>query len=208
MSGVFKTNHEPEKTPMRVAVLGCGYVGLVAAACLAELGHDVICVDTDREKVEFLDRGESLIHEEYLPEILARHHGKRLFFSWDLKEAVHQSLVVIIAVGTPANESGDADLSYVETATREIAIALNSHKIIVEKSTVPVQTSAWIQRCMVLNGCSASDFDVVSNPEFLREGTAVTDFLYPDRIIVGSRSERAATLMRQLYSKLMDGSYS
>lgn len=193
---------------MRVAVIGCGNVGLVAAACLAELGHDVICVDTDREKITLLDRGESLIHEEYLPELLARHRGNHLFFSWDLEEAVRQSLIVIIAVGTPAGESGDADLSYVETATREIAKALNSHKVIVEKSAVPVQTNAWIERAMVLNGCSASDFDVVSNPEFLREGTAVTDFLYPDRIIVGSRNEKAATSMRQLYSKLLDGSYS
>jgi len=193
---------------MQVAVIGCGYVGLVAAACLAELGHDVICVDTDREKITLLNSGESLIHEEYLPELLCRHRGKRLFFSWDLEEAVRQSLIVIIAVGTPANESGDADLSYVETATREIAKALNSHKTVVEKSTVPVQTNAWIERAMALNGCSASDFDVVSNPEFLREGTAVTDFLYPDRIIVGSRNHRAAKLMRQLYGKLLDGSYS
>jgi len=193
---------------MQVAVIGCGYVGLVAAACLAELGHDVICVDTDREKIAHLNRGESLIHEDYLPDLLARHRGKRLFFSSELEEAVRQSLIVIIAVGTPADESGDADLSYVETATREIAKALNSHKIIVEKSTVPVQTNAWIERAMMLNGCSASDFDVVSNPEFLREGTAVTDFLYPDRIIVGSRNEKAARSMRQLYGKLLDGSYS
>ena len=193
---------------MQVAVVGCGYVGLVAAACLAELGHDIICVDTDREKITLLDRGEALIHEEYLPELLARHRGKRLFFSSDLEEAVRQSLIVIIAVGTPADESGDADLSHVETATREIAKALNSHKIIVEKSTVPVQTNAWIERAMVLNGCSASDFDVVSNPEFLREGTAVTDFLYPDRIIVGSRNARASKLVREMYARLLDGSYS
>lgn len=193
---------------MRVAVIGCGYVGLVAAVCFAELGHEVVCVDSDCEKIGALNRGESLIHEEYLPELLLRHHSKRLVFSSDLTGAVRQCLVVIIAVGTPADATGDADLSYVETATREIASALNGYKVIVEKSTVPVRTNTWIQRAMVLNGCSPSEFDVVSNPEFLREGTAVTDFLYPDRIIVGSRSNRSAKVMRDLYSGLVDGSYS
>jgi len=193
---------------MQVAVIGCGYVGLVAAACLAELGHEVICIDSDSQKIEALNHGESLIHEEYLPELLQRHRGKRLVFSSDLAEAVRQSAVVIIAVGTPSDATGDADLSYVETATQEIANALNGYKVIVEKSTVPVRTNTWIHRAMVLNGCSPSDFDVVSNPEFLREGTAVTDFLYPDRIIVGSRSNRAAKIMRELYTGLVDGSYS
>lgn len=194
---------------MRVAVIGCGYVGLVAAAGLAELGHEVICVDIDVKKIEALNRGEPLIHEEYLPELLLRHRSKRLVFSSDLTEAVRQSLVVIIAVGTPADATGDADLSYVETATQQIANALNGYKVIVEKSTVPVQTNAWIQRAMVLNGCSPSeDFDVVSNPEFLREGTAVTDFLYPDRIIVGSRSNRGSQIMRELYNGVLNGSYA
>lgn len=193
---------------IRVAVVGCGYVGLVAAACFAELGHDVITVDNDQDKVAALNSGDPLIHEDYLPELIRRHHGKRLKFSCDLADAVRQSQVIVIAVGTPADSSGEADLSFVDTATREIARAVNGHKIIVEKSTVPVHTNAWIQRAMVFNGCSLADFDVVSNPEFLREGTAVTDFLYPDRIIVGRRSERAAVIMKQLYAPLLDGSYA
>jgi UDPglucose 6-dehydrogenase len=193
---------------MQVTVVGCGYVGLVAAACFAELGHNVISVDNDESKIAALDAGESLIHEDYLPELIRRHRLNRLQFSCDLTEAVQKSQIVIIAVGTPADSSGEADLSYVETATREIARAVNGHKIIVEKSTVPVHTNAWIQRAMVFNGCSIVDFDVVSNPEFLREGTAVTDFLYPDRIIVGARSDRAAAIMRELYAPLLDGSYA
>jgi UDPglucose 6-dehydrogenase len=192
---------------MRVAVVGCGYVGLVAAACFAELGHQVTTVDNDEGKIAALKAGDPLIHEDYLPELILRHHGKRLAFSCDLAEAVRQSQVVVIAVGTPADPSGEADLSFVETATREIAQAINGYKVIVEKSTVPVHTNAWIQRAMVFNGCSVADFDVVSNPEFLREGTAVTDFLYPDRIITGCRSERAARVMKELYAPLLDGTY-
>jgi UDPglucose 6-dehydrogenase len=193
---------------MQVAVVGCGYVGLVAAACFAELGHKVTSVDNDQAKIAALNAGDPLIHEDYLPELIRRHHGTRLIFSCDLAAAVSQSQVVVIAVGTPADPSGEADLSFVETATREIAHAVNGHKVIVEKSTVPVHTNAWIQRAMVLNGCAVSDFDVVSNPEFLREGTAVTDFLYPDRIIVGCRSERALRIMKELYTPLLDGSYA
>ena len=193
---------------IQVAVVGCGYVGLVAAACFAELGHQVISVDNDKERIAALNAGDPLIHEDYLPELIRRHHGKTLSFSSDLGDAVRRSQVIVIAVGTPADSSGEADLSFVETATREIARAVNGHKIIVEKSTVPVHTNAWIRRAMVFNGCSVSDFEVVSNPEFLREGTAVTDFLYPDRIIVGCSSERAATLMKDLYAPLLDGSYA
>lgn len=193
---------------MQVAVVGCGYVGLVAAACFAELGHHVTTVDNDEAKISALNGGDPLIHEEYLPELIRRHHGTRIKFSSDLQEAVQRSQVIVIAVGTPADSSGEADLSFVETATRDIARAVNGHKIIVEKSTVPVHTNAWIQRAMVFNGCSVADFDVVSNPEFLREGTAVTDFLYPDRIIVGCRSERAARIMKELYTPLLDGSYA
>lgn len=193
---------------MQVAVVGCGYVGLVAAACFAELGHQVTSVDNDEAKIAALNAGDPLIHEDYLPELIRRHHGTRLTFSSDLPEAVRQSQIIVIAVGTPADSSGEADLSFVETATREIAHAVNGHKIIVEKSTVPVHTNAWIQRAMVFNGCAVSDFDVVSNPEFLREGTAVTDFLYPDRIIVGCRSERALRVMKELYTPLLDGTYA
>jgi len=171
---------------MKIAVVGSGYVGLVAAACFAEIGHEVICVDNDDEKLAALDRGETPIHEQYLPELLARHRGKRLEFSCSLPDAVRASSAVYIAVGTPPLASGDADLSYVETVAREIAHSLNGYKVVVEKSTVPVYTSQWVRRVMQLAGASSSDFDVVSNPEFLREGTAVSDFLFPDRIVIGA----------------------
>ena len=192
---------------MRIAVIGSGYVGLVAAACFAELGHEVVCVDNDIEKISALNAGESLIHEDYLQELLQRHRGASLRFSASLTDAVSESLVIVIAVGTPATANGDADLSYVESVTREIAHSTRGYKVIVEKSTVPVYTNAWIHRAMILNGCRSGEFDVVSNPEFLREGTAVTDFLYPDRIVVGASTERAKELLRELYGPLIDGSY-
>lgn len=193
---------------MRVAVIGSGYVGLVAAACLAELGHEVVCVDNDLAKISALNSGQTLIHEDYLQELLDRHRGNKLLFSSSLINAVRESLVIVIAVGTPAAATGEADLSYVESVTREIARSADGYKIIVEKSTVPVYTNAWICRSMVLNGCRQESFDVVSNPEFLREGTAVSDFLYPDRIVVGANTKRAAAAMRELYAPLVDGSYS
>jgi len=193
---------------MRIAVIGSGYVGLVAAACLAELGHKVICVDKDRERIALLNAGTTPIFEDYLQELLDRHRGANLRFSTELHEAVRESLVILIAVGTPIAMDGDADLSHVEAVTREIACAVDGYKIIVEKSTVPVYTSAWMERAMVLNGCEREEFDVVSNPEFLREGSAVKDFLYPDRIVVGSNSERALGHLREMYGPLIDGSYA
>lgn len=192
---------------MQITVVGCGYVGLVAAACYAELGHDVIDVDNDPEQVATLNAGGIPIHEEYLSELLGRHRGTRVIFSSDLFSAVHKSTIVVIAVGTPADSNGEADLSFVETVTRQIASAINEYKIVVEKSTVPVHTNAWIKCAMALNGCDENNFDVVSNPEFLREGSAVTDFLYPDRIIVGANADRAAKAMRELYQPLLDGTY-
>jgi UDPglucose 6-dehydrogenase len=123
---------------MRVAVIGSGYVGLVAAACFAELGHDVVCVDNDQAKISALNSGETLIHEDYLPELLDRHRGSKLIFSSSLADAVRGCVVIIIAVGTPAGATGEADLSYVESVTREIARTADGYKLIVEKSTVPV----------------------------------------------------------------------
>jgi len=193
--------------PVKIAVVGSGYVGLVAAACFAELGHEITCVDNDEQKVAALQRGETPIHEQYLPELLARHRGHRLKFSSDLQEAVRTSSAIFIAVGTPPLDSGDADLSYVEAVAREIAQSLNGYKVIVEKSTVPVYTNQWVRRVMQLAGADASEFDVVSNPEFLREGTAVSDFLYPDRIVIGADSERAVELLRKIYSPLAEGTY-
>src|SRR5262249_12686801 len=197
---------------MRIAVIGSGYVGLVAAACFAEIGHQITCVDNDSEKVRALEFGETPIHEKFLPELLARHRGARLVFSEKLHDAVVASDAIFIAVGLPSSDSGEADLSYVETVSREIARAIqaagDAYKIVVEKSTVPVYTSHWIRRVMELNGTPAAAFDVASNPEFLREGTAVTDFLYPDRIVVGADSERCVARLREIYKPLTSGSYS
>lgn len=191
----------------RIAVIGSGYVGLVAAACFAELGYSVICVDNDLERVAALCRGEVPIHEQFLPELLDRHRGVRLRFSGSLAEAVKTCSVIFIAVGTPPKDNGEADLSYVESVAREIAQNINGYKVIIEKSTVPVYTSDWIRRVMLLTGGTQCEFDVVSNPEFLREGTAVTDFLYPDRIVVGADTPRAVETLREIYAPLTQGDY-
>lgn len=192
---------------MRIAVVGSGYVGLVAGACFADLGHDVILVDNDQHKLGALRKGECPIHEKFLPELLGRHHGQRLQFSDDLKEAVRVSAAIFVAVGTPPTESGEADLSYVESVAREISGGIDSYKVIVEKSTVPVYTSDWIRRIILRNGTDPELFEVASNPEFLREGTAVTDFLFPDRIVIGCDSPRAADILREVYAPLTDGTY-
>src|SRR5215470_12592002 len=192
---------------MQVAVVGSGYVGLVAGACFADLGHDVIVVDNDQVKLAALNRGEVPIHENFLPELLHRHRGTRLNFSDDLESAVRASSAIFIAVGTPPTEHGEADLSYVESVARGIAGSIDGYKVVVEKSTVPVYTCDWVRRIIQRNGAETSEFDVASNPEFLREGTAVTDFLYPDRIVVGADSERCATVLREIYAPLADGSY-
>lgn len=193
-------------TMIDIAVVGSGYVGLVAAACFAELGHRVICVDKDPEKVAVLARGELPTHEAFLPELLARHRGNNLSFTTSLAEAVQRSQVIFFAVGTPSAASGEADLSYVDEVARDTALSLNGYKVVVVKSTVPVNTHDWIKRVMKLTAPEA-DFDVVSNPEFLREGSAVMDFLYPDRIVVGSDSPRAIAIMRRIFQPLLDGEY-
>lgn len=192
---------------MVITVVGSGYVGLVAAGCFAELGHQVISVDNDQNKVARLQAGEIPIHEKYLPELLAKHRQKRICFSTDLVSAVRASQAIFIAVGTPSSDDGTADLSYVEAVTRTIALAVDGYKVIVEKSTVPVLTSSWIRKVMMLNGVPADQFDVVSNPEFLREGSAVQDFMYPDRIVIGADSEASANLLQQVYEPLTSGSY-
>ena len=192
---------------MRIAVIGSGYVGLVATACFAELGHDVVCVDNDATKIDLLRQGGVPIHEEHLPELLAKHRGTRVSFGTSLAEAVRSSAVIVIAVGTPQAQSGEADLSYVEAVAREIAQHVDTYKVIVEKSTVPVLTNTWIRKVMLLNGAPEGSFDVASNPEFLREGSAVTDFLYPDRIVIGADSPQSAELLRQIYEPLTSGRY-
>jgi len=192
---------------IQIAVVGSGYVGLVAAVCFAEIGHSVICVDNDEQKVAALESGDTLIHEKHLPELLDRYRNTRIRFTTDLAEATRDCEAIFIAVGTPQSENGDADLSYVEAVACEIARSLASYKVIVEKSTVPVYTNEWIRRAIERNGVARSLFDVVSNPEFLREGTAVQDFLHPDRIVVGSDSEAAATLLAAIYAPLTTGAY-
>jgi UDPglucose 6-dehydrogenase len=192
---------------MHIAVVGSGYVGLVAGACLADLGHQVILVDNDQSKLAALNSGQVPIHEQFLPELLERHRGRTLIFSDNLRTAVEASEAVFIAVGTPPTEQGNADLSYVESVARIIPSAINRYKVIVEKSTVPVYTSEWIRKIILRNAAAPDSFDVASNPEFLREGTAVTDFLYPDRIVVGADNERCASVLRAIYAPLTDGSY-
>lgn len=190
---------------MRIAIVGSGYVGIVAAACFAEIGHDVICVDNDPGKLAPLRRGAAPIHERFLPELLKEYCGKQLVFTDDLPNAVRRSAAVFIAVGTPPAPDGQADLSYVEAVARAVARAAAGYKVVIEKSTVPVRTAELIQRAMEMEG--ARDFDVVSNPEFLREGTAVTDFLYPDRIVVGADDPRPAAILREIYQPLTSGNY-
>ncbi len=192
---------------MRIAVVGSGYVGLVTGACFAELGHEVLLVDNDENKLAALRSGDVPIHERFLPELLARHRGERIKFSADLQAATRASDAIFIAVGTPPMENGDADMSYVESVAREIAGAVDSYKVVVEKSTVPVYTNEWIQTVIRRNGADPEMFDIASNPEFLREGTGVTDFLYPDRIVVGVETEQAAEVMRQIYKPLTSGWY-
>ena len=190
-----------------VCVIGSGYVGLVAAACFAEIGHRVICVDNDEARVKILRDGGVPIFEEHLPEMLAKHRGHRIEFTTELAAAVRECDALFIAVGTPQGASGAADLSYVEAVVAEVARSIDGYKVIVEKSTVPVYTNEWIRRVLYRHGVEPGRYDVVSNPEFLREGTAVRDFLHPDRIVVGAPNERSTDLLRRIYEPLTSGSY-
>jgi len=204
-----KAKEKPTMTskPVTICVIGSGYVGLVAAVCFAEMGHRILCVDNDEAKVKLLRQGGVPIFEDHLPEFLARHRDHRIEFSSDLAAAVEQSEAVFIAVGTPQGDTGAADLSYVEAVVSQIAASINSYKVIVEKSTVPVYTNEQIRRVLVRYGVDSRNFDVVSNPEFLREGTAISDFLHPDRIVVGAGNDRAADVLRRIYDPLTSGSY-
>ena len=193
--------------PISICVIGSGYVGLVASVCFAEMGHLVTCVDNDEAKVKTLRQGGVPIFERHLPELLAKHLNRSVEFTTDLAGAVERSEAVFIAVGTPQSDTGAADLSYVEAVVSEIARTINSYKVIVEKSTVPVYTNEWIRRVLERHGVDSACFDVVSNPEFLREGSAIIDFLHPDRIVVGTNTERSAEVLRRIYEPLTSGSY-
>jgi UDPglucose 6-dehydrogenase len=171
------------------------------------MGHQVICVDNDEEKIKSLREGGVPIFEDHLPGLLAKHRGRGVEFTSDLGGAVGRSEAVFIAVGTPQGDTGSADLSYVEAVVSEIARAVSGYKVIVEKSTVPVYTNEWIRRVLHRHGVPPESFDVVSNPEFLREGTAILDFLHPDRIVVGVGSTRSGELLRRIYEPLTGGSY-
>lgn len=188
---------------MRIAVLGAGYVGLVTAACFADIGNDVVCVDIDESKIRQLNSGVMPIYEPGLENLVTKNRkSNKLAFTTDIKKAIRDSEIVFICVGTPPKENGEADLSYVENVARTIAEVMDSYKIIVEKSTVPVETGEKVAKSIKSYNSHKVDFDVVSNPEFLREGSAVSDFMHPDRIVIGCESERAKSIMEQLYKPL------
>ena len=184
---------------MKLAVVGSGYVGLVVGACFAENGNDVVCVDSDAAKIASLKRGRLPIYEPGLGELVARNRAeKRLRFSTELAPAVERAQVVFIAVGTPPGEDGSADLSYVLAVARDLARALSGYTVVVTKSTVPVGTAARL-RAVIANETS-QPFSVVSNPEFLKQGAAIDDFMRPDRVVIGAEDQRAAGLMQTLYA--------
>lgn len=184
---------------MQICVIGTGYVGLVAGTCLADMGNDVICVDTDVSKIEQLNKGLVPIYEPGLEELIKSNVvDNRLSFTTDVKTAVEKSLVCFIAVGTPQSEDGSADLEYVLAAAESIGQAMNGYKVIVNKSTVPVGTADKVET--IIRKYYSGEFDVVSNPEFLKQGAAVEDFLKPDRIVIGSNSPKATAVMQELYA--------
>lgn len=184
---------------MKIAIIGTGYVGLVAGACLADMGNDVVCVDNNLEKVEQLKNGIIPIYEPGLEELVKSNVlENRLKFTTDINNAVQNSQVCFIAVGTPQGEDGSADLQYVYSVAKAIAKAMNGYKVIVDKSTVPVGTAEKLTK--LISEITEYSFDVVSNPEFLKQGNAVNDFLYPDRVIIGSNSDKATAIMQEIYS--------
>lgn len=184
---------------MKISVIGTGYVGLVTGTCLAESGNDVICMDIDGRKIEMLRSGIVPIYEPGLEELIRRNtaHG-RLSFTTDMSHAVKNSVLIFIAVGTPPGEDGSADLKYVLDAARQIGEHMNGYKIVINKSTVPVGTGDKVKE--VIKRRTRHRFDVVSNPEFLKEGAAIEDFMKPDRIIIGTDSRKAADVMQELYA--------
>ena len=184
---------------MQITVIGTGYVGLVAGACLADMGNEVICIDNNLEKINQLKNGIIPIYEPGLEELVKSNVAeKRLIFSSDLSAAVQKSQVCFIAVGTPQGEDGSADLKYVFAVAESIAKSMNGYKVIVDKSTVPVGTAEKVTEIIREN--TNYQFDVVSNPEFLKQGNAVDDFLHPDRVIIGSNSDKATQIMQDIYS--------
>lgn len=188
---------------MNITVVGCGYVGLVSGACFASLGNKVICIDNDPGKIKALNSGKMPIYEPGLEEMVKECVKKKnISFISDLKKATRASDVIFIAVGTPPKANGEADLSFIEEVAREIAKELDGYKLIVEKSTVPVQTGLKLKDTIARYAKKGSKFDVASNPEFLREGSAISDFMNPDRVVLGVESKRAKDLLAELYKPL------
>ena len=188
---------------MKIGIIGTGYVGLVTGACFADLGNEVICVDIDRKKIEGLKKGIMPIFEPGMDKLVKRNLKEgRLSFTTQIRVAVKDSQVIFICVGTPPKPDGEADLTYVENVAIQIARWMKDYRLVVEKSTVPVETGEWVKRVLKLNRKTEVDFDVASNPEFLREGSAVYDFMHPDRIVLGLDSKRARDILTELYKPL------
>ena len=188
---------------MKISVVGSGYVGLVSGACFASLGNQVTCVDIDEKKIALLKKGVLPIYEPGLEEIVKDNiKNGNLSFTTDLASAVKKTDVIFIAVGTPPRPNGEADLSYVEDVAQTIAKQINGYKVVVEKSTVPVQTGEWIEKTLRRYAKKGAQFDVASNPEFLREGSAVQDFMNPDRVVLGVSSKKAKEVLNDLYKPL------
>jgi UDPglucose 6-dehydrogenase len=188
---------------MHIAVIGTGYVGLVTGACFAEFGVEVTCVDVDQNKIERLNQGIIPIYEPGLDQIVERNSkAGRLHFTTDIKSAVEQALVIFLAVGTPPKADGSPDMSYYQQAAKDIAQAMNGYKVLVTKSTVPVGTGDWLRTFVAENQKVKTNFGVASNPEFLREGAAIEDFMRPDRVVIGSNEPDAIAIMKDLYRPL------
>jgi len=186
----------------KVCIIGSGYVGLVSGVCFAELGNKVILVDNDKKKIDMLLKGDIPIYEPGLDKLLKKNKS-RIHFTTEIKRGVQESEIIFICVGTPPHDDGSADLSAIEHVATEISRSMTSYRLIVEKSTVPVETGEWIKNTIERNlGKKKIPFDVASNPEFLREGTAIKDLLYPDRVVIGVESARAEKLLTELYKPL------
>ncbi len=188
---------------MHISVIGTGYVGLVTGACFAEFGVNVTCMDTDTRRIAMLEKGTVPFYEPGITELVAKGlRENRLTFTTDIAKAVDQALVLFIAVGTPSRADGSADLSYVEEVGRGIAKNMNGYKVIATKSTVPVGTGEKLREVIKANLSGSYRFDIVSNPEFLREGSAIEDFLRPNRVVIGADSDHAIAIMKDLYRPL------
>ncbi len=188
---------------MHIAVIGTGYVGLVTGACFAEFGVEVTCVDVDESKIQALQNGQIPIYEPGLDKIVEKNaQANRLHFTTDIKSAVEQALVVFLAVGTPPKADGSPDMSFYQQAAKDVAEAMNGYKVLVTKSTVPVGTGKWLREFVKQNLKVDTNFGVASNPEFLREGAAIEDFMRPDRVVIGSNEEDAIAIMKDLYRPL------